>query len=98
MFDYECSLTTGNGSAHAIFAWDCLAQVYRLWWFEDSGNFEMATGQFEDEDTLVLTWQSSQLMQTFHRLDADRVLLKMENPSVDYDNELIMEVLLTRPM
>ena len=77
-FDYSCSLTTGDGEAHGVFAWDQKAKVYRYWWFEDSGSFSEAAGDFVDNETLFLKWHDTSLIQTFKRVDGDRIILKME--------------------
>ena len=60
-FDYSCTLTTGEGEAHAVFAWDGKAGVYRYWWFENSGNFMRATCNFVSENILFLHWHDSLL-------------------------------------
>jgi hypothetical protein len=41
--DYSCYLSTGEGEAHGIFAWDAKMEVYRYWWFESSGSVLTAT-------------------------------------------------------
>ena len=95
-FDYECSLTTGNGKAHAIFAWDKKARIYRYWWFEDSGNFASAVCNFIGDHVLYLHWNDVLLSQTFTKTDPDTIILKMEQPIARDCNELILEVTLTR--
>jgi hypothetical protein len=95
-FDYSCSLTTGDGEAHGIFAWDPKAKVYRYWWFEDSGSFSDAAGDFVNNETLFLKWHGTSLIQTFKRIDDDRLILKMEDKATRGKYELILEVLFTR--
>ena len=95
-FDYECTLTTGNGRAHAIFAWDSKAGLYRYWWFEDSGNFSSAICNFIADDVLYLHWNDILLSQTFTKVDSNKIVLRMEQPIAQDCNELILEVILTK--
>jgi hypothetical protein len=95
-FDYSCSLTTGEGAAHAIFAWDEKAKVYRYWWFENSGNFLTATCNFVNNETLFLNWHDTLLIQTFTKAAPNKVILRMENPDSEGKYELILEVIFTR--
>jgi hypothetical protein len=97
--DYSCTLSTAPnevGKAHGIFAWDEKAKVYRYWWFESSGNFLNATCNFINDDTLFMNWHDTLLIQTFRKVDKDKVILKMENPDSDGKYGLILEVILTR--
>jgi hypothetical protein len=96
VLDYYCSLTTGEGQAHGIFAWDDKAKVYRYWWFEDSGNFLQATCSFVDNDTLFMNWQDTLLTQTFTKAGPDKVILRMNQSLGEDKSELILEVILTR--
>jgi hypothetical protein len=98
-FDYECSFSSAPqqvGKAHAIFAWDEKAQVYRFWWFENSGAFRQATCNFIDNQTLFLNWHDTLLIQTFTKDGPDKVTLRMEHPVARDRFELIMEVIFTR--
>ena len=95
-FDYECCLTTGNGRAHAIFAWDNKSQIYRYWWFEDTGNFASAVCDFISDEVLFLHWNDVLLSQTFRKVDSNKIELKMEQPIAQDCTELILEVILTR--
>ncbi len=95
-FDYLCSLITGDGEAHGIFAWDQKAKVYRYWWFEDSGSFSEAAGDFVDNGTLFLKWHDTSLIQTFKRVDGDRIILNMEDKAPRGKYEFILEVVFTR--
>lgn len=95
-FDYSCSLTTGEGEAHAIFAWDEKAKMYRYWWFESSGNFLTASCNFVNNETLFLNWHDTLLIQTFTKAGPDKVVLRMENPNSEGKYELILEVIFTR--
>ena len=78
-FDYACSLTIGDVEAHGIFAWDPKTQIYRFWWFEDSGSFSDAAGDFVNDETLFLKWHGTSLIQTFKKIDEDRLILRMED-------------------
>jgi hypothetical protein len=95
-FDYSCSLTTGDGQAHGVFAWDQKAKVYRYWWFEDSGSFSEAAGDFVDDETLFLKWHDTSLIQTFRRADGDQIILKMEDKATGGKYKLVLEVVFTR--
>lgn len=96
-FDYRASLErTGTGSARGIFAWDAKASIYRYWWFEDSGNFLTASGDFAGEDTLRLNWHDTLLVQTFEKRGPDQMILRMEQPGPGGEPEVIMEVFFTR--
>ena len=96
LFDYSCSLTTGKGQAHAIFAWDEKAKFYRFWWFESSGNFSQANCNFLDDKALFMNWHDSLYVQSFRAVDPNRVVLKMEHPTSEGEYELVMEVIFTR--
>jgi hypothetical protein len=92
-FDY----TTGTGGeAHAIFAWDEKAKVYRYWWFENSGSFLTATCNFVNDDTLFLNWHDTLLIQTFTKDGSNKVVLRMEHPTAQGKYELVLEVIFTR--
>jgi hypothetical protein len=89
-------LTTGDGAAHAVFAWDEKAHIYRYWWFEDSGCFQMATCDFVDDETLRLNWHDSLLVQRFTRTGPAKIILQMEHPGAQGLPSLILEVILVR--
>jgi hypothetical protein len=100
-FDYASSFITGKnteqkGGAHGIFAWDEKWKVYRYWWFENSGNFMEATCNFVNDDTLFMNWHDTLLIQTFTKVDANKVILRMEHPAAQEKFELILEVIFTR--
>ena len=95
-FDYECQLPSGDGEAHAVFAWDGKANVYRYWWFEDSGSFLTATCDFVGDGVLCLNWHNALLTQTFRRESPKRVVLRMDHPDSTGRPETILEVVLTR--
>lgn len=95
-FDYESFLTRGTGKAHAIFAWDEKVHIFRYWWFEDSGSFQMATCHFINDETLFLNWHETSLIQTFTKETSDKVILRMEHPIEAEKFELILEVIFTR--
>jgi len=97
VFDYEASFSTGDkAAAHAIFVKDEKAEIYRFWWFEGSGNFNTATCNFINDDTLFLNWHNSLFIQTFKKIDENSVELRMENPDKEGNFELVLEVILTR--
>ena len=95
-FDYSYSLTTDDGAAHAIFAWDDKTKIFRFWWFESSGNFTKATCNFVSDNILFLNWDDSLLKQTFKKVNQNKVILRMEHPNSKGEYELILEVILTR--
>jgi len=95
-FDYSAKLNSGEGSAHAIFAWDEKAKIYRYWWFEDSGSFMTASCNFIDVDTLNLNWHDSLLIQTFKRKNDSTIVLEMKYPTGNNSYDLILEVTFTR--
>ncbi len=95
-FNYSATLTIGSGAAHAIFAWDEKFRIYRYWWFEDSGNFSTATCQFIRDDILFLNWHDTLLIQSFTKINSNKIVLKMEQPIAQNQFELILEVILTR--
>ena len=70
--------------------------MYKFWWFEDSGSFMTATCNFINEDILHLSWHDSLLIQTFSKVDPNRIVLRMEHPSSEEKYELILEVIFTR--
>ncbi|MCJ7552266.1 MAG: hypothetical protein MUO34_00150 [Ignavibacteriaceae bacterium] len=95
-FDYSAKLSNSEGAAYAIFAWDEKSQIYRYWWFEDSGEFMKATCNFINENTLCLNWHNSLLVQTFSRIENGNILLEMRYPSNKNDYEIILEVVFTK--
>ena len=95
-FDYSTLINGETGEAHAIFAWDEKAKIYRFWWFESSGNFSAATCNFIDDETLFLSWHDTLLIQTFKKTGPDEVILKMENPNAQGKYEPVLEVIFTR--
>ena len=66
-FDYSSKYSAVDGAAHGIFSWDDKKNIYRHWWFENSGRFNEATCDFIDQNTLCLNWQNSLLVQTFSK-------------------------------
>ena len=95
-FDYQAKLSSGEGKAHAIFAWDEKSKIYRYWWFEDSGAFMQATCNFLDENTLCLNWHDSLLVQTFSRMENGNVILEMKYPKNKTEYEIVLEVIFTK--
>ena len=100
-FDYEGTSSADpqqKGRAHGIFAWDEKEQVYRYFWFENSGAFRQATCNFIDNKTLFLNWHDTLLIQTFTKSGPDKVTLRMEHPAAGDKFELILEVIFTREL
>jgi len=95
-FDYSSSVNGQEAEAHAIFAWDEKAKVYRYWWFESSGNFLTATCGFVRDGVLFLNWHDSLLKQTFKKISQNQMVLRMEHPNSEREYELIVEVIFTR--
>jgi hypothetical protein len=98
-WDYSCTISTTPdevGKAHGIFAWDEKAKIYRYWWFENSGSFLNATCNFINDDTLFMNWHDTLVIQTFRKVDKNKVILRMENPTSEGKYGLILEVILTR--
>lgn len=79
-FDYHAELTLGSARAHGIFARDESRDIYKYWWFEDSGSFMTATCNFIDKNTLMMNWHDTNLIQTFEKMDDDHIILKMSQP------------------
>ena len=97
MFDYSAFIgAEPEVQAHAIFAWDPRIKMYRLWWFESSGNFMTATCNFVNNETLHLNWHNSLLIQTFRKIGSNRVILKMEEPNSEGKYMPILEVIFSR--
>jgi hypothetical protein len=92
-FDYS---TRKGGEAHAIFAWNEKAKVYRYWWFENTGNFLTATCNFVNNETLFLNWHDTLLIQTFKKDGPNKVVLRMEHPNSKGKYETILEVIFTK--
>jgi hypothetical protein len=93
ILDYS---TKSGGEAKGIFAWDDKVKVYRYWWFENSGSFQTATCNFISDDILSMNWHDTLLVQTFIKDGPDKVVLKMQYPTVQGGYELVLEVLFTR--
>ena len=88
--------TESGGEAKGIFAWDDKVNIYRYFWFENSGSFATATCKFTDDETLAMNWHENLFVQTFSKQGPDRVVLKMQYPSAGGNYELVMEVLFSR--
>lgn len=95
-FDYYAELKESKNSAHAVFVWDQKSQIYRYWWFEDSGAFMEAACNFINEDTLALNWHNSLLVQTFHKMKNNKIVLEMKYPQNNDSYETILEVRFSR--
>jgi len=93
IFDYS---TETGGAAHGVFAWDKKVGILRYWWFENSGSFQTATCQFLDDGTLAMNWHDTVLVQTFTRIDANKVVLRMSTPAAHVSYEVVLEVVMTR--
>jgi len=95
-FDYSCKLFAMEDAAHAIFVWDAKTEIYRYWWFEDSGAFMEASCNFLNDTTLCLNWHNSLLVQTFQLTEDGRIILRMKYPSEGNNYETILEVVFTK--
>jgi hypothetical protein len=92
-FDYS---TISGSEAHGIFAWEDKTNLYKYWWFENSGNYLTASCNFIDDKTLSMNWHDTLLIQTFVKDGPDRVVLKMLYPIADGKYELVLEVIFTK--
>jgi hypothetical protein len=92
-FDYSAE---SGGEAHGIFTWDETINLYRYWWFENSGSFMTATCSFVNDDTLSMNWHDSILVQTFTKDNPDQVTLKMMYPGENGSYETVLEVFFRR--
>ena len=96
-FDYSGSLSTGEkGGAHGVFAWDEKLKIHRYWWFENSGNFDVATCRFLDDGLLFMQWHGSLMSQTFRKTGRGGVVLKMAHPDSEGTPKTVMEVVFTK--
>jgi len=95
-FDYSTLINEQKGQAYGIFAWDRKLETHRFWWFESSGNFSTATCKFINDDTLFMNWHDSLLIQTFKKVNPNKIILRMENPDSDGNFKLVMEVTFNR--
>lgn len=98
-FDYSCSFSSApeqTTRAHAIYAWDEKANVYKVWWFESSGNFTDGTCNFVNDEILYINWHNGLFVQTFKKAGQNEIILRMEHPDSEGKYELAMEVIFTR--
>ena len=96
-FNYEATSPDGRkGGAHGIFAWDPDNKIYRYWWFEDSGAYLQATCNFINDNTLMMNWHDTLLIQTFRRTGPDSVVLEMKEPDQKGEYKIVLLVELTR--
>jgi len=95
-FEYHAKLSQGERAAQGIFAWDKKSKIYRYWWFEDSGEFNEATCDFIDENTLCLNWYNSILIQSFHKVEKGKVILLMKYPFSIDNYKTVLEVVLIK--
>jgi len=91
-FDYSSKYSAGEGTAHGIFAWDDKRKIYRYWWFENSGEFNEATCDFIDQNTLFMNWQNSVLVQTFIKLKNGNIKLDMQYPVNANEYKTVLEI------
>ena len=70
--------------------------MYRYWWFENSGSCSSATCNFVNDVTLAMNRHDTILVQTFVKETSDKVVLKMQHPSVNGGYELVLEVIFTK--
>ncbi len=93
MFEYS---TQSGSKARGIFAWDEKAKIYRYWWFENSGSYQTATCNFIGDNIMAMNWHDTLLIQSFTREGPDKVVLKMQYPTVKGEHEPVLEVIMTR--
>lgn len=65
-------------------------------WNENSGSFLQATCNFINEETLLMHWQDTHLIQTFQKTGPDRAELKMKRPHTKGEYDPILEVIFTK--
>jgi hypothetical protein len=95
--DYSAISPTGEtGGAHGIFAWDQQFNIYRYWWFENSGNFTKADCDFIDDHTLLMHWDDGLLIQTFRKSGPNQVELEMKSPNAQGEYEPVLKVVFTK--
>jgi len=51
---YEGNGPEGDSHAHGVMAYDHEDRVYKLWWFDDAGGIGEYSGNWKDDNTLVL--------------------------------------------
>ncbi|MEW6195958.1 MAG: DUF1579 family protein [Bacteroidota bacterium] len=95
-FDYHAKFTKSEGGAHGIFGWDEKSNIYRYWWFENSGAFMEASCNFTNDNTLSMNWHNSTLVQTFTKMKNDKVILQMKTPVNKDDYAVVLEVVFTK--
>ncbi len=95
-FDYHAKFTESEGAARGIFGWDEKSNIYRYWWFEDSGAFMEASCNFTNDDTLNMNWHNSTLVQTFTKMKNGKVILQMKTPVNKEDFTVVLEVIFTK--
>ena len=96
-FDYTASVgDSPEGQAHALFAWDSKIKMYRFWWFESSGSFMTATCDFINDETLFLNWHDSLLIQTFQKIESNKVVLKTDEPNPEGKYIPVLKVIFTK--
>jgi hypothetical protein len=96
-FDYSARWPTGEtATAHGIFAWDQKAETYKYWWFESSGSYSESTCNFMSDDLLLMSWHDSLFLQTFQKVDANKVELVMKQPNATAGYDPVLDVLFTK--
>jgi len=97
MFRYEGSGPEGEYRALGILTRDPATQKYRLWWFDDDGNVGEYTGDFRDENTLVLEYRGQVDGRAFRerisyqRVGPGQVQTKIEQAYGDEDYRVYLE-------
>ena len=92
-FEYS---TKSGGEAKGIFAWDDNINMFRYWWFENSGSFQSATCNLINDNTLAMNWHDTLLVQTFEKITPGKVILRMQHPVEANQYQPVLEVILTR--
>lgn len=102
MFRYEGSGPEGEYRAMGILTRDATTQKYRMWWFDDSGNVGEYTGDFHDENTLVLEHRGQVEGRPFRerisykRLGPGQVQTTIEQAYGDEDYRVYLEAVAKR--
>jgi hypothetical protein len=96
VFDYSSLIDGKEGHAHAIFVWDEREEIFRFWWFESSGNYRTATCNFINDDTLLIHWHDTLLIQSFQKTGSDQVMLRMESPDSEGNYRSVLNVVFSK--
>jgi hypothetical protein len=74
----------GGYAAHGVMAYDHEEKIYKLWWFDDSGNIGQYSGSWKDDNTLVFELKKTvggrafRERMTYTRISADEIHTRVE--------------------